>query len=750
MSNLSQSSFHQKIKNCDVFYLGIRHHGPGCARALRSMLSEVQPDVILLEFPADGHAALDCKLVKELCPPVALALYNPNNPGESVFYPLTSFSPEWIAIEYASQSRIPLFPIDIPSSAVFNIPAKNSERMKNAKSRDLLFEKAGIEDPEKFWDELIEESTHTENVFQYIFELMTYWRGDDKSKDAKLQAREAFMRVELRKHLRSEGFKKIAVITGAYHSKLLSPDLFSEEEDKETLKDVQQKKTEATWIPWTYHRISRQSGYGAGVSYPGWYHHLYHHGYQEPERWFAILADSLRKGGMKISPARVIDATRLATALSHIRGGSMPGFNELREAFLTCMAGNQMSLWNTVEREVLIGHQFGSTGTSSSQQPIERDFSQKIKSFRLSGLLKKKEKKSKKLDLRKDLHLETSQFLHRLNILKVFFGSQVSEGQGKTSSFSESWDLLWREELRVGLIEAGLYGNTVEDAAIAKIDHQINEDIDIDSLADQLLQSLLAGLSKPINGMVSLLKEKVAVVNDFSKLIPTVGKLTTAAMYGSVRKYSQFPLLSIIEEILPRICIGFPSTCVNVDYTQARERLQNIDTLKTAIYTLDSNSLDSMWQDALADIHSNSSSYPLIAGFTTRLLRDLNELSEEELLEYLIKALSGSGRVEEKSNWLEGFLTGGLISFLYDRKPLKVVHEFISTLDQSEFMDILPVLRRSFANASPSQRSRLLNTISELEFSEDNPMDIKPENISDETGLNKDDLPSMISLILYE
>jgi hypothetical protein len=750
VSNLSHSGFHQKIKNCDVFYLGIRHHGPGCARALRTMLSEVQPDVILLECPADGHAALGCKSVNELRPPVALALYNPKNPGESVYYPLTFFSPEWIAIEYACQSRIPLFPIDLPSSAVYNIPVNNTERKKYAKSRDLLFKKAGIEDPEKFWDGLIEESTHTESVFQYIFELMTYWRGNEKSKDAQLQAREAFMRVELRKHLKNEDFNKIAVITGAYHINLLNPDLFSGKEDRETLKAIQLKKTEATWIPWTYHRISNQSGYGAGVSYPGWYHHLYHHGYREPERWFAILADSLRKGGVKISPARVIDATGLALALSSIRGSSMPGFNELKEAFLTCMADNQMSLWNTVEREVLIGHQFGSTGISSGQQPIEKDFSQKMKSFRLSGFLKKKEKKSKKLDLRKDLHLETSQFLHRLNILKVFFGNQVSEGQGKTSSFSESWNLLWREELRVALIEAGLYGNTVKDAAIAKIEHQINEDIDIDSLADQLLQSLLAGLSKPIDGMVNLLKEKVAVVNDFSNLIPTVGKLTTAAMYGNVRKYSQFPLLSIIEEILPRICIGFPSTCVNIDHTQARERLHNIDTLKTAIYMLDSNSLKSMWQTALGEIHSNARSHPLIVGFTTRLLRDLNVLSEEELLEHFIKALSGSGRVEEKSNWLEGFLTGGLISFLYDRKPLKVVNEFISTLDQSEFMDILPVLRRSFANASPRERSRLLNTISDLEFSEDNTTDVKSENKSDEVGLNKDALPSMISLILYE
>jgi len=38
--------------------LGIRHHGPVCARSVRQALDELQPDVIVLEAPADAEESL--------------------------------------------------------------------------------------------------------------------------------------------------------------------------------------------------------------------------------------------------------------------------------------------------------------------------------------------------------------------------------------------------------------------------------------------------------------------------------------------------------------------------------------------------------------------------------------------------------------------------------------------------------------------------------------------------------------------
>ena len=37
-----------------VRVLGIRHHGPGSARALLRALAELEPDTVLIEGPADA------------------------------------------------------------------------------------------------------------------------------------------------------------------------------------------------------------------------------------------------------------------------------------------------------------------------------------------------------------------------------------------------------------------------------------------------------------------------------------------------------------------------------------------------------------------------------------------------------------------------------------------------------------------------------------------------------------------------
>jgi hypothetical protein len=51
----------------------------------------------------------------------------------------------------------------------------------------------------------------------------------------------------------------------------------SQKDDNEILKGLPKVKTECTWIPWTFNRLSFYSGYGAGINSPGWYNHVWHH-----------------------------------------------------------------------------------------------------------------------------------------------------------------------------------------------------------------------------------------------------------------------------------------------------------------------------------------------------------------------------------------------------------------------------------------------------------------------------------------
>ena len=98
---------------------GIRHHGPGCACSLRAALTDLGPDVIAVEGPADAQEAVGLAGHADLKPPVAMLVYLPDEPAHAVYYPLAEFSPEWQAMQYGSQQGVPVRLIDLPQSVQF-------------------------------------------------------------------------------------------------------------------------------------------------------------------------------------------------------------------------------------------------------------------------------------------------------------------------------------------------------------------------------------------------------------------------------------------------------------------------------------------------------------------------------------------------------------------------------------------------------------------------------------------------------
>ena len=75
-----------------IHLLGIRHHGPGSCRNVLNYLQELQPDLILVEGPAEAEALLACVENPQMTPPVALLAYQPDEPQNAVFYPFAEFS----------------------------------------------------------------------------------------------------------------------------------------------------------------------------------------------------------------------------------------------------------------------------------------------------------------------------------------------------------------------------------------------------------------------------------------------------------------------------------------------------------------------------------------------------------------------------------------------------------------------------------------------------------------------------------
>lgn len=126
-----------------IHLLGIRHHGPGSCRNVLNYLQELQPDLILVEGPAEAEALLACVGNPQMVPPVALLAYQPDEPQRAVFYPFAEFSPEWQAMRYAVQNGVPLRFFDLP--LVYSMALRKQEELKA--SEELTESVDGQTDP---------------------------------------------------------------------------------------------------------------------------------------------------------------------------------------------------------------------------------------------------------------------------------------------------------------------------------------------------------------------------------------------------------------------------------------------------------------------------------------------------------------------------------------------------------------------------------------------------------------------------
>ena len=282
---------------------GIRHHGPGSARSLRKALEKLQPDTILIEGPPDAESLLPLVASPQMQPPVALLIYLPDNPKESVYYPFAVFSPEWQAIQFGLSNNIPVRFMDLPLTHRMAMAGEGDKETRRQGDRDteeqvensppstpsplsplsptdplgLLAEAAGYSNGERWWEHMVETRGDNVDLFTAILEAMTAVREEMPLLENPIEAkREAHMRKTIRA-AEKEGFERIAVVCGAWHAPALSQ-MPAAKEDTALLKGLPKIKVQATWIPWTYGRLSYSSGYGAGIESPGWYHHLWNWG----------------------------------------------------------------------------------------------------------------------------------------------------------------------------------------------------------------------------------------------------------------------------------------------------------------------------------------------------------------------------------------------------------------------------------------------------------------------------------------
>ena len=726
-----------------VTVFGIRHHGPGSARSLVRSLHHLQPDIVLVEGPPDADVALALAAQAEMKPPVALLIYAPDQLQQAAFYPFAEFSPEWQAMRYGLEQDVPVQFMDLPQTHRLALSAEQQgkdaaragektpapagdpapEQTGDPRQRSLptdplswLAEAAGYRDSERWWEHLVEQRQDNTALFEAILAAMTALREEVEHthppdlanpRDRLEAQREAYMRRRIRQAQKA-GFQTIAVVCGAWHAPALSEPLPPQKHDTALLKGLPKVKVKATWIPWTYGRLASSSGYGAGITSPGWYEHLWRSSASTPSanqtaiRWMTRVARLLRAADLEASSASVIEAVRLAETLAALRDSTTPGLTEFNEAAQTIFCFGDATPMQLIHQQLIVSDRLGQVPAETPLVPLQQDLQQRQKRLRLKP---EANEKLLTLDLRKPLDLERSHLLHRLSLLDISWGHrQSTSGKG---TFKEAWQLRWYPELSLKVIEAGHWGNTVRTAATAAVQAQAAAAQTLAALTGLLDQVLLAALTDAVTPLIEQLQAIAAVASDVTHLMAALPDLVTVLRYRDVRQTDSAAVTQVVDGLVTRICIGLPGACASLDDDAATLMLGAINSTHSALKLLQQASHLQSWSATLQHLANQMTLPGLVAGRCCRLLLDDGTLPPSEAARRLGLALSLATEPPQAAAWGEGFLQGSGLLLIHDDAIWPVLDDWVTQLSGETFTALLPLLRRTFANFTAPERRQM-------------------------------------------
>ena len=694
---------------------GVRHHGPGCARSLRAALERLAPDIVLVEGPPDAHDALPLIREATMRPPVALLIYAPDEPGKAVYYPFARFSPEWQALDYAFASSVPARFIDLPIAVRFArepaAPEQSPDGEPGEQSPDeqpitlrqdplaLLAQAAGFDDHELWWERQIEQRRDMVGFFEGILEAMTALRAGEPPASPEEAQREAQMRQNIRAAER-EGYQRIAVVTGAWHSPALV-DLADARGDTALLAKLKRAKVAATWIPWTNARLAYRSGYGAGVSSPGWYEHLWEQPDGAPSRWLARAARLLRESGLDTSVANVVEATRLSEALAALRDLPMPGLAELREATQAVLCNGDATRVRLIHERLEVGLEMGAVPPETPTTPLQRDLEAQQRRLRLPA-----DGEIRQLDLNLRLPNERarSYLLRRLALLGIPWGEQTEPQKRSEGTFHEWWKTQWQVEFPILLIEANVWGNTVAQASAAKAIATTDKAQELATLTTLLDATLLAGLPNATAHALAATRARAALTSDARLLMDALPPLARVARYGDVRGSRAADVLPVYASLFERALIGLPGACASLDDDAAAAMVKSIERAAESVNLLDNADQRAEWIATLRTLIALEQAHGLVRGRCCRLLLDMRALSGEELAQRARLALSPVNPAEQAAAWVEGALMGGAVTLIHQDALWRALDAWLCELAAEDFIATLPLIRRSFARFDSTER----------------------------------------------
>lgn len=739
-----------------VHLFPVRHHSPRAAQCLRVLLDEVRPALVLVEGPADADALVPVLTAPDSEPPIAILAYRTDGTPQSAMWPFARYSPEYQALLWAREHGVAARFIDWPAGVALAADAArapacaatvaaetgvaegaeaNAAEADEADGEagpgagpqapagnrhDALAAHFGLRHFDEFWDAFFETPVYRPQAFREALNAYAEWTAPAHARDPESALRDQVMGAAIAAAVAAgtPPDRIVAVLGAAHVAALLRGDPPPSAQPPAPL------PVALAVVPYSYPRLSEQSGYGAGNRAPWYYERAFEGGNNFARASLVVLiefAGQLRARGFAVSLADVIEAYRLALTLAAIRGKSAPGVDELAEAAQATLARGEPAPIREFLTPLMIGRRIGKLAASAGRNSLQVEFAQSLAKY---GLPQIDEPETVSLRLADATQAGASLFLHRLRVADVPYASYAGSqsvltrgraaddeagGYGALSRVREHWEVQWTPATEVALAERVIWGERFAEVCERRINEAIGTAAHAADATRLLVDAVLTEATQATARALDAAERLASLDEDVASLAQAARTLAALGAYGSSR-----PALTQVAGTIERLLTGtftramlrLALACRGDEQASApaRAAMRALHELALSQPLLDRGA----WMQALSEIAADEALEPTASGVAAALLYLARELAECDLRGLLERRLGDVVQPARAADFLAGFFDVNALVLLKNREIVAALSDFLAALPAEQFRDALPALRRAFAVLGASERRFLL------------------------------------------
>lgn len=770
-----------------LHWFPVRHHSPAVARHVRETIRARRPAIVFIEAPSDASDMVPHIIDKKTKPPVALfssyrdddntlGLAGIESPAPdvpfkvSVYYPLLSYSPEYVAMCEAAAIGARVVFIDLPyrarilsaaergiergAEAAATPKPKGEEEGPHAALADeeepqvaehhaegpsweslavessfyqKLAEAAGYRSFDECWDALFDVSLRHADTESFRRD-MAYFCAAVRATTPRRRMeqdgtllREAHMWGTIERTLRETGTppERAMVVCGGFHVFL--------SRSAEPRRELPKGTVYTTVAPYSYLRVSSHTGYGAGNRAPRYYERIYKYSMEDPanapvaamvEHVVDVLGRGRRDGEL-LSSADAISVTQHARMLASLRGRSAPILDDVRTALIACCCKGSpehegkylLAAMEAIESGTAVGRVTDKLG----RLPLVYDFYRWLDELDLGEYVAKDRRGQLTLDLRQPDQEKRSIFFHRLVQIGIPFAVFASKQQESTL-FREVWQIAWAPKVEAELIDNSLHGDSVEAAALAKLDEELAHDA---GSSGAVCERLLRAVNMDLPGMVMRLQGAAGAAIDSDTRLESLGKALTHLVVlerqAARRRLRKDLIDDLIERCFGRACFAMPNAA-NVPPEEFDAVVAGVKSLAEVLLgekgaDLDRDLFVMNAQTTLADSKS-----PRLRGALSGILTEIRAQSPEDLAAEV--ARYAKALPEEMilcGDFLSGVMETSKTALMLGADGIvRAIDELLRVASWQQFLVLLPRTRGAFEAVHERARVALADRVAAL------------------------------------